>query len=194
MIIRKHKCIFIHVEKTGGTSIECTLDPNLMNESATHKANANAQFEDKHWTALEYLQKHPKLYKEYFTFAFVRNPWDRLVSRYEWQILIGNPYLIKLDFKEYIKSSRFQGLKFSYLDKICDNQNKIIVDFVGRFETLQRDFNIVCDRIGLKHTQLPYVNKISRKHYTEYYDEETKQIVAEKFAKDIEYFRYEFVN
>ena len=192
MISHRYKCIFIHVEKTGGTSIECTLDSNLMNESATPKANVSDQFEDKHWTALEYLQKHPKLYKEYFTFAFVRNPWDRLVSRYEWQILIGNPYFTKLDFKKYIKSSSFQGLKFSYLDKICDNQNKIIVDFVGRFEKLQQDFNYICDKIGMKNTQLPYVNKIDRKHYTKYYDEETKQIIAEKFAKDIEYFGYEF--
>ena len=76
---------------------------------------------------------------------------------------------------------------------IVDEDGASIVDFVGRFENLQADFAAVCDRIGLHRTGLPHENRSDgRKAYRDYYSEETRDIVARYFKRDIERFGYEF--
>ena len=191
VISEKHNFIYIAVSKTGTTSVhnafsnldDETLFIERLNEKRTDRVNQSLY---KHIKG-PILKKEIKNYNKYFKFTFIRNPWDRLVS---W-------------FRSHDRRMNPGWLSRSNLEKIpeyfWDNQSEWIfegdsclVDFVGRYENFQEDFNVVCDKIGIPRKQLPHKNKSKHKHYTEYYNDETRQIVAENYAKDIEYFGYEF--
>lgn len=190
MISNKHKFIFIHIPKTGGTSIEKAFNQNLVGE--------------KHRTMTQYENILDTNIDQYFLFSVIRNPWDRMVSYWNWR---QGKYWAPIDgkmniFSEWLKyvmslnlkkesSNDFKMAISSQFSSLKNKKNKIILDLI-RFENLQNDFNSVCDKIGIPQQQLPHYNKAKHKHYTEYYDDKTRQIVAEKFAKDIEYFGYEF--
>ena len=93
------------------------------------------------------------------------------------------------DFKTYCKNSQHSTVFHPYY---TDHDGTVLLDFIGRVENYQEDFNTICDKVGIPRSELPHKNKSEHKHYTEYYDDESRQIIAEKYAKDIEYFGYEF--
>ena len=145
--------------------------------------------------------------EKYFSFTFVRNPWSRVVSDYsnlrvicEYKTLLTDTtikdYLLCVNgYQEinHLNNRTGRGDHFrSQFEYIHDGTGKVMIDFIGRFENFQQDFNTVCDKIGIPQQPLPHRNKSKHKHYTEYYDDETRQLVAEKYSKDIEYFGYKF--
>ncbi len=81
------------------------------------------------------------------------------------------------------------------LDWFTDDRGNILVDFIGKFESLQEDWAMITQKLGIRDT-LPHKNQNSsnRKPYPEYYNERTKNIIADKFKVDIEYFGYTFGN
>lgn len=210
MICHKHKTVFIHVPKTAGSSIEKVLQ-KLVNGPHGNKVDEKRYFygwEARHKIWLQHATIHQvnNIYSgdlsEYFKFGFVRSPWSRAVSDFIWlrrdQRIDGTlaDYLLVQDGFKKIKKRQKKVYRLDHTlpqhEFLFDKNGTQLVDFIGRFENLQQDFNTVCDKIGIPRQQLPHTNKSKHKHYTKYYDEKTKQIVAEKYAKDIEYFGYEF--
>ena len=195
MISHKHKCIFVHIRKTGGISVSSFLtEIDSDAEYAFHPDHSLHAPLD--WYRETYGEQ---IYNDYFKFSIVRNPWSLRVSFCKWLAKHDHgrlgKYARRLPFSDWVKRYAVKwnpnktgvGLtQLGYLNPVED------MDFIGRFENLEEDFNVVCDKIGIPHQELPHENKSKHKHYTEYYDDETRQIVAEKYAKDIEYFGYEF--
>ena len=76
-------------------------------------------------------------------------------------------------------------------DYVCDTEGNVMVSRIGRFETLDRDFREIADRLRLP-VNLNRVNQSRRRAYHTYYSDLTRELVAARFAADIEAFGYRF--
>jgi len=208
MISDKHKFIFIHIPKCAGTSIYKVLMPENNWRNINHTKHGGWDKKNKiqkqHATAIQTKEFYCLDFNDYFSFTFVRNPWDKMASDYLW-MTNSDGRRRKGTFLEYLNNENdfdLENLKketfYRYdhilpqTDFILNKKGERMINFVGKFENLQEDFNVACDKIGVPRKELPHENATKHKHYTEYYDDETRQIVAEKYAKDIEYFGYKF--
>ena len=191
MISDTHKFIFVHINKTGGTSIEKVFDPQADQRDVRYK----------HATAAFYKQAFPDPFRDYFKFAFVRNPWDWLVSRYHWSR--DHQRLFDYSFDELLwrlknrtrLSAAAPWLEEDALQPQLDRLTiggAIAMDFVGRFENLQRDFDRICSNLRIEARTLQPVFKTNHALYVEYYDDEARKIVEELYAADIAAFGYRF--
>jgi len=183
LISHKHKFISIDVPKTGTTSINSALHDVLGANDFTLKMSRDIKM--RHATYEQCMEKFPG-FENYFVFAFVRNPWDRIISYWFWAKYNAKDLRIdkNLSLKDFLQKTPQN--QYSYIKGFTNNS------FVGRFENLQQDFDEACDKIGISRQELRHVNKTNHKHYTEYYDDEMREIVAKKYARDIEYFGYKF--
>jgi hypothetical protein len=142
-----------------------------------------------------------ELFQSYFKFAFVRNPWNWQVSMYHFILKetahIHHQKIKNLSFSEYIHwmiaepkpfargATRFQK------EMLCNEHGEMQVDFVGRYENLADDFAYICQRLNLQ-TSMPYLNKSQHRSYQSYYDNETRDLIAEHCKDDIRLFGYDF--
>ena len=170
MVSNKHNCIFIHIPKVAGQSIELFfLNLNSLDwttrDQLLLKRNKNPQ---KGPPRLAHLKSHEYLdlkyvseqeFNSFYKFSFVRNPWDRLVSLYKFSKInqsISFARFVKKILPKLIKSEEwFYGKQYDYIY----HKNKLNVDFVGKFENLHQDFSTVCDSLNIKFNKLPHKNK-----------------------------------
>jgi hypothetical protein len=200
-ISQKYKCIFIHIPKTAGTSIEHALEMHGDKDFIGIKPYIN-QKQDydsffggglQHCTVSQ-LAKMIDNFDDYFKFSFVRNPFDRAVSAVSFLgggLKNCHKPLTKERFEEFIKKGIPNTGHFISQYDFLSSGERALVDFVGKYENLERDFGFVCDKLGVNKT-LEHRMKSTHAPYWSYYSQETLEIVAEKYAKDIEHFGYEF--
>lgn len=137
------------------------------------------------------------------SFAFVRNPWDRAVSLYSFRVDRGDNRRDGevIPFGEWVeetfgheRQSPANIWNGPQIDWLSDENGHLLIDFVGRFESLSEDFAHICEVIGREDASLPHLKTSSRSAYPGYYDDRTRQIVADWFAPDIEAFGYTFAD
>ncbi len=208
IVSSQYRFLFIHINRTGGTSIEQALRPfaNQPRRTAWTRfltrwrllRDPQHAFYPPHLTARMAKRWLPDpLFDAYFSAAFIRNPYSWLVALYNAiQTSEGHRYQKRIarmsGFPEYI-DWEIRRHKRSQSAFVTDRQGRLMVDFIGRFETLQDDFQKLCAEIGLTPPPLPHA-ATRRPHadYRTYYDDATREKVARHWRFDIESFGYDF--
>lgn len=212
----KYKFLFVHIAKTGGTSVRAALeglrwrDPwyypmlvcSRLSHLSGHRIASKLPRHAKVIAAKEMLPKEQ--FDALFKFAFVRNPWDLQVSSFH-HIRRERPHYLggNATFEDFLRWKLDPARPYQYhvdtsitpqTDYLIDLHGEIVVDFIGRYERLHQDFGEVCARIGIEPPQLPHARqaKDRKKDYRSYYSDATAELVAGHFARDIQMLGYGF--
>ena len=186
MISDEYKVVFAHIDKTGGSSITSMLNNGGREETKY-----------KHKTLLQMVNNDNK---DYYKFAFVRNPYERVLSKYYHDVKIARPDKPGStrdcnNFNDWIIKhqrdlGKFLRTQYSY---VYDKSGNIMADFIGRFENLENDVEIIKEKLGLK-ANLEHKNKNPIKKDIDWLSEYTKQgieIVNRIYLCDFKSFCYE---
>lgn len=190
------------------TSLEDYPFNRDKNSNWVHQSMNAGEFEQ-HDDAITLRKKlGPDVWSAYFKFSIARNPWDKVVSDFFWQNRrnpiptpakrfyhhLGFPFnelgSARKAFSRFVEEGNWQtNDRFYFID------GELCVDYVIRYERLADNLKEVCKRAGLPELELPQLKSGMRSrnhHYSEYYDKETRALVAERHQNDIRHFGYTF--
>lgn len=201
----KYKFLFVHVPKTAGTSIRKILQDNYIHD-ITHGSFNKSDWNYHHAKASNFKNHFRDTWDSIYKFAFVRNPWDWLVSYYHYAIqsedISKSPDEKTKKWQNNMKQAKTFD-EFFYNDKLLplpqylwvtdtSDPYNIIVDYVGKVETLNKDFDNIKKNANLQLPELPVTNKSKHNHYSSYYTKAMLKRVEDKYGLDIELFAYNF--
>ena len=215
MISHVHKCIFIHVPKCGGTSIEFYLREHAA--ALGHLPEPGLDLTLRRKGLAQVLNRHP----DYFVFTFVRHPFDRLVSTWRHSLRGVGPYhdrpVRDLTFAEYVRivaegrvAEQSQFDRYHLLPQVgfipgpsrrtlfsVPLLPEVACGFIGRFERLDDDFREVCHRLGIAKHALPRLQSAPEEagarqpHWSARYDAAMIRLVEELYREEMDTFGYE---
>jgi len=206
MINHNKKILFIDITKTAGTAIIETLQELYPKEKWEGKHHSVKNFTA---DGTKVINGRPtcskvtnEILKNYKTFTVVRNPFDRMVSTWHWGL---NGDYRNTTFEEFIinvhknKYTEFNGHRYkTQLDWITNENGDIKVQHILRWENLQEELDNFFTDIDFEPIKIYNRNTAkdrsgrNRTHYRDYYNEETKRIIEEKYQEDLNFFEYQF--
>jgi hypothetical protein len=194
--------VFIHIPKCAGTSIHVAL--KAIHDRLSLPLDPRKYH--KHAKASDVRPILGPVWDKSFTFSFVRNPWDLMVSSYHWWLSHASQFPSLAEHVSKVKAlPDFSSFIHSpYGNEMINEQpgkdlmdwisadGKVIVDLVGRYETLEQDWSRVCETLKVEPIALTRENRAARADYHSFYNDETRRLVADRFARTIKHFDYEF--
>lgn len=191
---KKQECIYIHIPKVAGTSINHALYGRTLG----------------HYSAMEIREKFPQLYANCFTFSFVRNPWERTLSAYRFAkkggtetMGVNNPMQHQIPefdsfesfIHEWLANKKLSSLDYIFRPQsnfIYDQNDILIIDYLGRLENLDSDIREI-NKLTKKSISVPRLNfTAAENNYRDYYNTNMLDLVAQIYKRDVQLFNYEY--
>ena len=214
-INHEKKCIYIHIPKNGGTYISSILSKyygfkNYYLQRLDHKNFCLGKDEsvDKHenkihGTLIYYktskyinniMNMNEKKWNTYFIFTFIRNPYDRIVSGWNYINKYNIPFNNYLDINYNSSSYNYWHVFMPQTRHIIDINGKININYIGKIENLENDLKIILYKIGIKyiiHKSFLKNNKSHNNYKTYYINNEIINKVNILMKEDFENLEYE---
>ncbi len=202
--------LFVHIAKTGGSSVRAALQPYQhdpqhylvnrllkrcgINTNLVLGGYRQRRFRPHTMTRTAQACLPTEVFAGLFKFAFVRNPWDQLASYYKYYLKMPNhkrhTRVKRMKFDEFIDFAVAKRLGFQK-QMLSDADGNLLVDFVGRFEHIKRDFLHVANQLGIV-ARLPHLNWTWTAPYQEFYSSGSIDRVARAYRDVIVAFGYEY--
>jgi len=213
--LKPFNAVYVEIPKVACTSLKVAIAQLL----GIDLGGADGDPHQVDFPSIDYNTNPSTLFPGYFSFAFVRNPWDRLVSCYRDKVageVDGFTYstiragiadcLARFDaFTPDMAFNDFVDAVASIPDTeadehfrsqytfIINRDDAVAVNYLGRYETLPKDLRTIQQRTGMPAFTLPHLQAAATQvAYSEYYNDRTRKIVAERYASDIDMFEYQF--
>ena len=206
LISDSHQFVFVHIRKAAGTSLRQILEKVSLpkNNNLWHKLLSRNGFPvsyhqfsfRKHSNLVEAERSMPAdRFNQYFKFAIVRNPWDRLVSEYEYiktqPTHSRHKKLHVMNFTEFVAYQAKRPAAHQ-VNALQLKNGEMGMDYIGKLETLDESLAFVGEKIGLSFAEMPHINQVKRRDYRSYYNDSLTEQVAQLWAADIHTFDYQF--
>jgi hypothetical protein len=222
MISHKHKCIFVHIPKCAGTSIEKSLghfEDYAGRDQQDHSSIRMVEpVNSKTFSSTENMKELLKRflvqikpapnprnkytvsreqYEKYFKFTIVRNPWARVHS---WYKNVTRDELhraemgisSKIKFYDFLETFKYKTGLRPQTFWIKNYKGEIPLDYIGRFENLSSDFEKVCNLMNIESLKLPHELKRTCNDYRDAYNDKTRDLISRIYKEEIALFGYSF--
>lgn len=211
LMSHSHNFIFIHVVKAAGSSVTATLTPyanrpeTRLPNRVIRKLGLDVRLPGKYrefpvhiWATRLRDRVSKNFFETAFKFTFVRNPWDWQVSLYHWYRdhpdHLLHDVVGKMSFEDYARWRADTPPLFYQRNYLVDEKDDLLVDYIGRFESLSADFAEICRKINVT-PQLEQVN-ITRnrggRDYRSYYTDTSAELIRKTYERDVTFFGYSF--
>ena len=208
LLDNERKFLFTHIPKTAGTSIRSMLC------DLTDLPKPYSELDNRKHQGVSELRESIDNIDEYYKFAFVRNPYERMLSFWSYYRQGENGgkfnHVPKSKVREaakelgfdkwitFLKTKRFTNMgshppkrlpmwRKPQVDFLCED-----ISFVGRYENLDEDWRTLCDNLNLNYKPLNHFNKSSHTDYKDYYSVESYNTISWWFKRDLDELEYEF--